>query len=412
MQSLMVLGRQPSLGLAELESIYGDDKLRLVGKDCVVVDVDPCLLAFKRLGGSIKFCKILTTLDTNKWSDVEAFLIKVSPQQIASMPEGKMHLGLSLHGFNLGPKQILASGLKIKKVLTPTGRSVRLVPNLEATLSSAQVHHNKLTEPTGWELVIIKDNNQTIIAQTVMVQDIGSYTKRDRFRPKRDAKVGMLPPKLAQIIINLAVGKLPEDELKSICDIPADQITPPPKLSQTILDPFCGTGVIIQEALLMGYSAIGSDLDQRMVDYSKDNIEWLKQNYSLPDNPYKLDTGNATTYKWLDKFEFVASELYLGNPLSQVPNDYKLDKIINETNPIVINFLKNIHAQTKPGVRFAIAIPAWQVAKDKFKHLPLIDQIGDLGYNLIRFKHSEGNNLLYYREDQIVAREILVLTRK
>jgi hypothetical protein len=412
MQSLMVLGRQPSLGLAELESIYGDDKLRLVGKDCVVVDVDPCLLAFKRLGGSIKFCKILTTLDTNKWSDVEAFLIKVSPQQIASMPEGKMHLGLSLHGFNLGPKQILASGLKIKKVLTPTGRSVRLVPNLEATLSSAQVHHNKLTEPTGWELVIIKDNNQTIIAQTVMVQDIGSYTKRDRFRPKRDAKVGMLPPKLAQIIINLAVGKLPEDELKSICDIPADQITPPPKLSQTILDPFCGTGVIIQEALLMGYSAIGSDLDQRMVDYSKDNIEWLKQNYSLPDNPYKLDTGNSTTYKWLDKFEFVASELYLGNPLSQVPNDYKLDKIINETNPIVINFLKNIHAQTKPGVRFAIAIPAWQVAKDKFKHLPLIDQIGDLGYNLIRFKHSEGNNLLYYREDQIVAREILVLTRK
>src|SRR4051794_2242006 len=58
MQSLMILGRLPALGTAELESLYGADKVKLVGTQAVIVDVDPCLLAFDRLGGSVKFCKV------------------------------------------------------------------------------------------------------------------------------------------------------------------------------------------------------------------------------------------------------------------------------------------------------------------------------------------------------------------
>ena len=82
MQSLLILGRQPALGLAELESLYGADKIRAVGDKVAVVDVDPCLLAFDRLGGSVKFCKILTTLDTTDWQEIEKFLVQVSPGHI------------------------------------------------------------------------------------------------------------------------------------------------------------------------------------------------------------------------------------------------------------------------------------------------------------------------------------------
>jgi hypothetical protein len=39
------------------------------------------------------------------------------------------------------------------------------------------------------------------------VQDIDAYAERDFERPMRDAFVGMLPPKLAQIMLNLAVGE-------------------------------------------------------------------------------------------------------------------------------------------------------------------------------------------------------------
>src|SRR3954447_4001808 len=110
MQSLLILGRQPALGLAELESLYGAAALQPVGKQAVIVDVDPCLLAFDRLGGSVKFCKLLTTLDTTHWREIEKFLIQVSPGHSKTMPEGKMLLGLSVIGLDIGVKQIEATG--------------------------------------------------------------------------------------------------------------------------------------------------------------------------------------------------------------------------------------------------------------------------------------------------------------
>jgi hypothetical protein len=46
------------------------------------------------------------------------------------------------------------------------------------------------------------------------------------------------------------------------------------------------------------------------------------------------------------------------------------------------------------------------------RHLPLIDQISDLGYNRVSFEHAEPEDLIYYRSDQVVARELLVIVRK
>ena len=412
MQSLLVLGRQPALGLAELESLYGADKVQAIGPQAAIVDVDPCLLAFDRLGGSVKFCKLLTTLDTTNWGKVEKFLLQVSPGHAQTMPEGKMQLGLSLYGFNETPKRIEATGLSLKKAIRKTGRSVRLIPNKAAELNSAQVLHNHLTGPTGWELVFIKDGSRTLVAQTVKVQDIEAYTRRDRQRPKRDAKVGMLPPKLAQIIINLAAGKLPEDKLESICDIPAGQPIPRPLLGQTVLDPFCGTGVVLQEALLMGYDIDGSDLEPRMVDYAKQNLDWFNRLYGLEAADYRLETADATSYEWPHEFDIVASETYLGRPFTTRPTDEVLAETISTCNLIIKKFLRNISNYLKPGSRLCLAIPAWQIKSGQFRHLPLIDQISELGYNRVSFEHSRDEDLIYYRSEQIVARQLIVITRK
>jgi tRNA G10 N-methylase Trm11 len=412
MQSLLILGRQPLLGLAELESLYGGDKVELVAENVAIVDVDPCLLAFDRLGGSIRFCKLLTKLDNTDWEKIEQFLIDVSPNHSQSMVEGKMRLGISVYGFTITPKRIMASGLSLKRAVQKTGRSVRLIPNKEVTLNSAQIIHNKLTGPNGWELVIIKSGNQTIIAQTVKVQDIEAYAQRDQARPKRDARVGMLPPKLAQVITNLAVGKLPEDKLESICDIPENELIPAPDLGQVILDPFCGSGVIIQESLLMGYKAIAGDIEQRMIDYTKDNVDWLGRKYAFILNKTQYQLGDATISTWPKDFDFVASELFLGAPLSVLPDQQSLNKIAGNCNKIIIKFLVNLSKQTKPGTRICLAIPAWQTKPNQFKSLPLIDQIEELGYNRLSFKHVSSSDLIYYRSNQIVARQLLVITRK
>jgi tRNA G10 N-methylase Trm11 len=343
---------------------------------------------------------------------IEKFLVQVSPGHSQSMPEGKMRLGVSAIGFNIELKQLHAIGLSLKKVIKKTGRNIRYVPNKEPELNTAQILHNQLTGPTGWELILIRDGENTIIAQTVKAQDIDAYTKRDRERPKRDARVGMLPPKLAQIIINLSVGKLPEDKLESICDIPAGQPIPLPYLDKKILDPFCGSGVVIQEAMLMGYVVYGTDIDKRMVGYTTENVKWLTEHFPVSNEDSHFEIADATNYKWPHEFDFVASEVYLGRPFTSTPGPEILAQTVAECNLITKKFLQNIHGQIKPGARLCLAVPAWQTKPDELKFLPLIDQIEDLGYNRIIFEHIKDENLVYYRPNQFVARQLLVITRK
>jgi SAM-dependent methyltransferase len=413
MQSLLILGRQPALGLAELASLYGGDKLQPVGDKVAILDVDPCLLAFDRLGGSVKFCKILTTLDTTDWHRIEKFLLQVSAGHSERMAEGKLQLGLSVIGLDVPLKQLEATGLKLKKVIRKTGRPVRLIPNKAPELNSAQVLHNRLTGPNGWELVFIHaDGGKTIVAQTVKVQDIESYAKRDRGRPKRDAKVGMLPPKLAQIIINLAVGVLPDEARRAVCDIPPDEPIPPQHFDQRVLDPFCGTGVVTQEAYMMGYGVYGTDIEQRMVDYTLENLRWLTVEFNPGGQTSHFETADATNYNWPAEFDFVASETYLGRPFTAPPAPEILARTIAECQLIIRKFLINIHERLKPGQRLCLAVPAWQTKPGQFRHLPLIDQISDLGYNRISFEHVRDEDLLYYRSGQITARQLIVITRK
>ncbi len=407
MQSLLILGRQPVLGIAEVESLYGGGKIRPVGDHAVVVDVDPCLLAFDRLGGAMKFCKILTTLDTIQWKAIEKFLIVAAPKQSATMPEGKMTLGLSAIGIETNIRQLEATGLTMKKMIRKTGRPVRLVPNKELELGIPQVLHNKLTGDHGWELIFVRDGQQTIVAQTVKIQDIESYTRRDRERPRRDAKVGMLPPKLAQIITNLAAGLIPESALSNICDIPAGEMIPKKILGQTILDPFCGTGVLLQEASLMGYDVYGTDLEPRMIEYTKANLEWLDESLAP-----RLEVGDATNHVWPAPVDIVACETYLGLAFTERPSPESLAQTVGDCNLIIKKFLKNLHAQIQPGTRLCIALPAWQTHPHSFKHLPLLDSLEAMGYNRISFEHAKDEQLIYYRADQIVARQLIVITRK
>ena len=401
MISLLTLGRQPALGLAELESLFGAAAVTSIGPQAVLVDIDPLHLPFARLGGTVKLCRVVHSFGAANWRQVEKQLLQTIPAHVATLPDGKLQLGLSVQGFDLNLRQLEATGLSLKKAIRKTERSVRLIPNKELELNTAQVHHNKLTGPTGLELVIVSDGDQTVIAQTVSVQDIASYTYRDRERPKRDARVGMLPPKLAQILINLAVGPL------------ADAPSP---AGQIILDPFCGTGVLLQEAALMGYTPYGTDLEQRMIDYSAVNLDWLNQQYrlDLPADFTKLAKGDATNFTWDLPAHYVAGETYLGKPFTSAPAAEALAQTVSDCNLIIKKFLKNIYTQIPSGTRFCLAVPAWATpgGANPFKLLPLVDQISDLGYNRISFEHAGDAELIYFRPGQYVARQLLVITKQ
>jgi len=409
MQSLVILGRQPALGIAEVESLYGADKVTPIGGFAAGLDVDPCSVAFYRLGGSTRLAKVLTILPYIDWKKIENFLIETVPQHLQYVPEGKFTLGLSVYGLDISPSRLNATGLTLKKVARAAGRGTRVVQGNTLELSAAQVIHNQLTSDRAWELLFIKDGTSTVVAQTMVIQDIEAYSKRDQARPKRDAKVGMLPPKLAQIILNLATGPLPESQTTGEC-LPVNPRVRPLIPNATVLDPFCGTGVMLQEAMLMGYNSIGTDLEPRMVEYSKANIDWLKNLYTLEASA-EFAVMDATNATFPTGFTTIAAETYLGRPFSAPPTAQVLSETISTTSGILKAFLQNVAHQTKPGFRLALAVPAWSTGKNQFKHLPILDRLTDMGYNRLSFVHAENKDLIYHREGQIVARELVVLVR-
>lgn len=398
-KSLVILGRQPALGLAELESLPGSDNVTPFGLGVALLSTAPPKVPFSHLGGSVKLARVITQLEGANWRDIEKHLVNSAPHHAEHLPAGKLKLGLSVYGFNLGSNEIGRTALSIKKALVKSGRSTRVVPNKDTALSSAQVKHNQLTGDLGWELLVVKDGPNVWLAQTVAVQDIDAYAARDQARPKRDAKVGMLPPKLAQIIVNLA-GKhvVPKGYTLNKAR---------PAHRAVLLDPFCGTGVVLQEALLMGYEVVGSDNESRMIEYSRANLEWLQ----LDSSKWQVEVGDATTYKWKQSIDLVASETYLGQPYSALPPADQLSKNIHYVNQLHEKFFKNIGEQIESGTRLCLAVPAWKTPGG-FKHLPCLDHLTDMGYNRLSFVHAKNEDLIYFREGQIVARELVVIVRK
>jgi tRNA G10 N-methylase Trm11 len=388
--SVFILGRQPAIGRAELESLFGREHLQPVGEFAMASDIPLEEIPYSRIGSAVRLARPLTTIPSTKWPEVSKQIITLLPQFLDTIPEdGKLKLGLSVFGLPAKANHLLRTGLELKKVCKAAGRSVRVVPNTEPILNSAQVAHNHLTGELGIELLFVRDGNGTYVAQTVAVQDVDAYARRDQGRPKRDAFVGMLPPKLAQTIVNLATA----------------QVAPTPET--VVLDPFCGTGVLLQEAALMGYGVYGTDLEPRMIDYSRANLEWLDKKLEPT-----LEVGDATTHTWRHYFSTVACETYLGRPLSGWPKPEKLHEIIGTCNVIIQKFMTNIAEQIPADTRLCLAVPAWQAPNGQLHHLPLLDQLEVLGYNRVSFSWVSEQEMVYRRPDQLVARELLVITRK
>ncbi len=383
--NICVLGRQPAIGLAELEALYGAGAVTPFGDECALVDAG---VDFSRLGGSSKIGSVSYSFDGVNLPRAFAWATKNMPLRLENTT-GKLQIGVSLYGFNLPVSKQNAHALSLKKALRAHGHSVRVTPNTTNALSSAQSLHNKLAGKQGYELIIATDGKTTTIARLTDVQDIDSYTLRDRGRPKRDTFVGMLPPKLAQTIINLTS----------------------PEKNAVVLDPFCGTGVVLQEAMLMGYFAYGTDKSEKMVDFSEKNLQWLIARLQPISTEYRVETADATDHIWRQPLDVVACEGYLGQPLGgQTPPKEKLQDIISECNEIMRGFLKSIAPQIEKGARLCVAMPAWYMKADVY-HLPLLDDLTSLGYERLKFKHASNEQLIYRRDDQITGRELVVLSK-
>lgn len=242
-----LLGRDGAISVAELFAVFPDARFSFLDRKIAYMEGysdDEIIRAFPYLGGSIKVVRIDQECP---FSDVPKHCVDA----IVAVPlESKVSYAIAAYGMDLDTEKF---GLRLKKDIKPTGKSIRFVMgDRGANISSATYLHSGIKDK-GIELNLFQiGTDRYLVGTTLAFQDIDSYAKRDMERT-RDMGVGMLPPKLCQMLINIA------------------------KPSHTVYDPFCGLGTVLVEASNMGYSVAASDISPAMVQATTKNLrEWTE----------------------------------------------------------------------------------------------------------------------------------------
>lgn len=381
---IAITGRERDLANAELETVFG--KITPVNLSVVALEIDQATMAhFEYLGFSKKIAKVSKS-SVNK--DLLANEIATAIRENSS-GSGKLSFGISWHcarGTNKGYYLKLAKN--VKKLIQEAGRSARFIqPKDGFELNAAQIHFNKLTDK-GCEVILFGSADSPGIAITKWAFNPSAYSHRDYDRPARSAKVGMFPPKLAQVLINLSDS----DSSTLICD------------------PFCGSGVVLQEAIYAGHNVVGSDSSEEMIAASQKNLDWFLQVFRLQ-NTFTLSQNDARNFTPPSQPYAIVTEGYLGPGLSEKPTEALLGPIKSNLEKLYVSFLANVINLANAPKSIVITLPFWQTTTG-ISYLKVIDQITDLGYTIRQFNSVDSIQLFYRRSQQIVGRQVLVLELK
>ncbi len=388
MNHFCVLGRIPSLGLAEFEAVLPKSNAILIDRAVLVENQnwDGAAL-MDTLGGTVKLGDVIANIPKNEL-DAEhlADFIEALPRA------DRVLFGLTTFGIKFPRADRLAKDLK--RELKSRGRSVRWVTSDgDQPPSPAAVAKLKLTTE-GYDLVLVEHDDTIAVGFTTHVQNANAWSHRDYDRPARSSSKGMLPPKLARIMVNLA-------------DVPKDG---------TLLDPFCGSGTVLMETALATEAAkiIGTDLDPEQVEDAEENLKWLYQegilNFdSRPSDTFKIfasDVRNLNENN-IGTVDAVVTEGHLGPPLKGNESREVLEQNADEITSLWKEALPALHSLLKKGGRI---VCVWPSFKTKGRDVSV-----DLSEDPFVQKHFSILNtkpLSYTRPNQHVVRKIYILEKR
>lgn len=381
-----VLGSHPDLSELELAALLPTSHRNINDQICSLGEISNDLQDLQdKLGGTIKLLvevgrfKLSDSSNTDQTtSELETELVKV----LKSAPTKSSTSSQVNFGLTVLTKLADPSPFGIKKKLSGQGVSARFRDGGDKHGLSAAL----LLDEVVSELFVFEDQDQLIIAQTKTWQNIDLWSQRDRGRPFADRKRGMLPLKVARMMVNIATKG---------------------DTNHHLYDPFCGTGTILQEALSLGISSVGSDLSQAALTGTKENLNWfIAQGFAktteLP-QLFAADVAQVKLKAFAKRPTLIVTEPFLGKPQAKeqdLPNIYKgLYKLYKGA----FNTWREI---LPSGAKVAIVLPRVEVDDKTFSLDILIDELTELGYNIV------SGPVRYARPGAQTIREIYLLEVK
>ena len=123
---------------------------------------------------------------------------------------------------------------------------------------------------------------------------------------------------------------------------------------KTIVDPFCGTGTFLIEGLIQGYNVIGIDNDQDLINDSKLNLHWLKQELDINNTSEVVFGDSRTTEFSADACVF---EPYMGPFLKKIPSEKEAEHIWEELDELYRNTFKNLSNNLSEHAQIVCILP-------------------------------------------------------
>ncbi len=232
--------------------------------------------------------------------------------------------------------------------------------------------HKEKNPKADFYLFIYEENNIVYLGIATQSYDFTQSKKRDMQKPIRREALA-ISPRLSKILINLS-GAKPHDKL---------------------LDPFCGIGVILAEALIKKINVYGIDKNKDAIYGAKINLKWITEEYKIQ-TKYTLENSDSRKAPDL-QFSAIATETPLGKILIKKPSDNQATQMIQNFEAYIIPILKRLAKVKKPLGKIAITFP---VIKNIHVDIQKITDRTNLSIYT--------NPILESRSDQFVSRDILV----
>jgi tRNA G10 N-methylase Trm11 len=129
---------------------------------------------------------------------------------------------------------------------------------------------------------------------------------------------------------------------------------------KVLLDPFCGVGTILQEALLTKAKVVGVDANSWCVKAATENLQWLIREYNLDDTDFRVVQGDVAKLAQKigqENVDCIVTEPDLGPALRQVPTGPYALKIIQKLEPLYFGFVEEAYRVLNAGGRLVLVTP-------------------------------------------------------
>lgn len=356
MEYLFILGRNPELSKQEIFSFFRKENVQILNseqiKNSLLLELEKLIEkgVIDKLGGTIAIGEVIAR------GSIKEIIAEIKKEEIYSGIKNKINYVL----WNFSDEDAIG-------MVSDSLKERFKYENIKASEKNSS--SNFIDE----QYFLFGRDKEKCFGKIIEKCDYEKIEERDMEKPARRPELS-ISPRLAKIMINLS-------GIKS---------------GEKLIDPFCGIGVILYEALLQNIKVIGMDIDKNAIEGARQNLafgKFSKENYELinaDSRKIKVETGGV-----------IVTEPDLGQLLVKMPSKEKAEKIMGDFENLIISVLNNLKSRISGRIVFTapfIKALNGRISCDKDKIL-----------NKTRLKLAISFPIRDYRENSIVGREIYVL---